>query len=57
VTILQKFGGSPHTDESGGASQATSKEVRVIMVHGTWALGLPFKKPYQPDAPRWFEKG
>lgn len=39
-------------------AQTKSKQVRVIMVHGTWDHGLPgFKKPYRPDAPRWFEKG
>lgn len=45
-------------DEVGNdGPQIKSRQVRIIMVHGTWAHGLPFKKAYRPDAPRWFEKG
>jgi hypothetical protein len=45
----------PLRDESLAA--APQSEVRILLVHGTWARGFFRQAPYHPDMPRWFEKG
>jgi hypothetical protein len=34
-----------------------SRELRVLMVHGTWARGFFRPTPCNPKSPRWFEQG